>query len=213
MTKLTTRDQQILQSLCTKVRVFTLQQLADAWWHDAAQPELLARRRLAKLAEVELVRRHSVSAMPLPPLDTPLIQWRPGQRTPDFGAAAWKAQNRWKESARQTIVYSATSKSANLFGGKPTQKLKSAFQITHDLGVAAMFLTLLRTDPQRASRWIGEDLIAPFRKHQKLPDAVIADSPASRPAMIYEFAGQYPKSRIAAFHHDCARRRLPYELG
>jgi hypothetical protein len=45
-----------------------------------------------------------------------------------------------------------------------------------------------------------------------LPDAVLAETPAARPRLVLEFGGAYNTARVRDFHHDCAARRLPYEI-
>jgi hypothetical protein len=209
---MTERDTEILVALCTKVRLFTLDQVADGWWSHVANPKSLTRRRLGKLAEVELVKQQRVLAAPLPPMREPIIRWRPGDPAPDAGAVAWKLQTRWSTGAQPTTVFTSTPKSARLFGGKPSEKLKSNLQVTHDLGVSGMYLQLLRTDRSAAQQWIGEDILAPYRFRQKLPDAVLAERAGATPQLVLEFGGSYDKPRVQSFHDDCARRSLPYEL-
>ncbi|TWU44918.1 hypothetical protein Q31b_00890 [Novipirellula aureliae] len=212
VTALTTRDREVILALCTKVRLFTLDQIASTWWSESRSSRQTAQRRLAKLAEGELVHRQRLAVSPLPKLDTPVIAWSPGDMDPDFGAAAWILQSRWKEGSKTTTVYTATKKATRLFGGKSHKKLKSTPQATHDLGVSQIYLGLLQTNSENAKRWIGEDILAPYRIRQKLPDAVIADAPNTNPDLVLEFGGSYNRPRVQAFHKDCKDRNLPYEL-
>ena len=211
---LTPRDAALLVALCSKIRLLSLPQIAAAWWPDAADAEATAGRRLRKLAAADLVRRDRVPAAPLPPLDAPVIAWRPGEPDPDCGAAAWTLQSRWEATGgpRATAVFVAGKAAAKLYGGVSAGRLPAAFQATHDLGVSAMYLRLLRDDPAAADRWIGEDRLAPHRRGQKLPDAVLADDPAASPELVLEFGGAYDKRRVEAFHRDCARRGSAYEV-
>ncbi len=75
-----------------------------------------------------------------------------------------------------------------------------------------MYLQFRRSRPQDAERWIGEDLLAPWRRGEKLPDAVLAAAPDARPELVLEFGGAYDARRIEMFHEDCASQMLPYEL-
>ncbi|NNJ28115.1 hypothetical protein [Alienimonas chondri] len=211
---LTSRDAALLVALCAKIRVLSLPQIADAWWPEAADGKAAARRRLGKLAAADLVSRRRVPASPLPPMEAPVVAWKPDGPTPDCGAAAWTLQRRWAATGgpRASTVYLAGAAAAKIYGGASAGKLPAAYQATHDLGVSAMFLRLLRDNPPAAARWIGEDRLAPYRKRQKLPDAVLADGPGSEPELVLEFGGSYDKRRVAAFHQDCARRRLAYEV-
>ena len=104
----------------------------------------------------------------------------------------------------------ATSRGAKHFGGKGG-KLRRPLQATHDLHVSTVYLWFLEQQPDLASAWASEDLIAPTRRGQKLPDAMIQDE-AGNPLRVIEFAGAYPPERIEKLHLDCEYRGLPYEL-
>ncbi|TWU58962.1 hypothetical protein Poly51_17430 [Rubripirellula tenax] len=145
-------------------------------------------------------------------MDHPVASWKPKTPAPDFGAVAWKLQSRWTAGVVKTPVYTATSKSSKMFGGRGGKRLKLSFHATHDLGVSQMFLNLRRNDADKAATWIGEDDLAPFRYRQKLPDAVLAKAPDQRPRLVLEFGGSYDKQRVEAFHRDCQKRHLPYEI-
>lgn len=209
---LTRRDEEILSCLCTRVRLFTASQVARYWWRDSKHHLSNARRRLNKLAAHELVKEHSVLAAPLPELSAPVFAWMPGDQTPDFGTYSWSLKSRWKLGPKTTRVYTATAASCRLFGGSSRDELKASFQATHDLGVSQMYLQLLEAQPALAAQWIGEDMLAPYRIGQKLPDAVLAKSPDARPSLVLEFGGSYDKRRLAAFHSDCQERGLKYEV-
>ena len=210
--RLTDRDQEILSSLCTKVRLFTAQQIADCWWRDASTSLATARQRMGKLVASEFVAQLRVLAAPLPLLHSPVIAWAPGDEAPDYGAAAWQLQSRWKEPVELTRVYLATNKACRLFGGKRQGSLKAEYQATHDLGVSQMYIQRRIKSEQAIANWIGEDVLAHYRKGQKLPDAVLAPAPGENPSLVLEFGGAYDKRRVEAFHKDCAKRELAYEV-
>ena len=84
-------------------------------------------------------------------------------------------------------------------------------QATHDIHLGALYLKLMKDAPTIAAGWIGEEILAPTREHQKLPDAILHDR-EGRPRLVIEFGGAYPADRLQAFHEDCAERALPYEL-
>ena len=149
------RDHELLHALVRKVRVFTQRQIAEHWWQaDLAN----ARRRLKQLAEAGLVARVTVHARPLPELAQPVIVWRPGQPAPDFGQAAYQLQRRWAGKAlRAATAYIATQAAAQMLGGKHRGEIHQPTQVTHDLGVAAVWMQLHRTAPQWAEAWHSED--------------------------------------------------------
>jgi hypothetical protein len=75
-----------------------------------------------------------------------------------------------------------------------------------------MYLAVRQLSPATALNWIDEDRLAPFRRHQKLPDAVIACDLRALPELVLEFGGNYPKSRLQAFHEDNEMRGLSYQI-
>lgn len=209
---LTDRDRDIVLTLCSKVRIIALDQVANTWWAGSARATENARRRLSQLVEGGLLKSASVMAVPLPELMRPVLVWRPSDAKPDFGAAAWQLQSRWKSSAKSTRMYLATTRATRIFGGSAPGRIKQEFQATHDLGVTEMFLLVRRQRPELVVKWIGEDVLAPYRRGQKLPDAVIAEQPDTRPELVLEFGGAYDKPRLFDFHCDCEQRGLPYEV-
>lgn len=206
------RDQDILSSLSLHVRLFSLHQIAGYWWSHSTSAPATARRRLSRLVDSGHLKRYRFPVRPLPPLLEPLFVWRPPLPPPDPDALSWKLQSRWTAPPKPTTVYTVTQRAANFFGGRARSHLKRSAQAGHDLGLSAVYLRFREQRPDQAARWIGEDLIAPYRKRQKLPDAVIAASPEDMPELIVEFGGAYGPDRVRAFHIDCKRRRIPYEL-
>jgi len=207
---LTSRDIEILRFLSLRVRVAARSQITRTWWPDARGAHVV-RRRLDKLESAGLIR--SIRGLvALPVCIEPVCRWAPGDYRPDFGAIAWRLQRRFTSKPTTECIYSSTANGARRFGGVRRDYLAHPFQLSHDLGVAEMFFAVLAARPYLAERWIDEDRLAPYRKRQKLPDAVIADGPASAPSLVLEFGGAYPKHRLAEFHDDCQDRGLPYEI-
>lgn len=210
--RLQARDTEIVRTLCLNVRLISVSQAAETWWEPTEAGQGNARRRLRRLAESGLVALTTVIAHPVSALLAPVVSWSPGDPEPNCGAVAWQLQRRWRDPVRSTTTYLATRRAASLFGGRANGKLKHRYQATHDLGVTAIYLQLKRTRPDLAEHWIGEDLLAPYRRKQKLPDAVVADHPGTTPSLVLEFGGAYDKQRVKDFHHDCERRALAYEI-
>ncbi|MCA9195999.1 MAG: hypothetical protein KDA87_00615 [Planctomycetales bacterium] len=207
--RLSQRDQQILETLATKLRLLSQGQISRHWF---AADTANARRRLKQLAEFGLVERITVRARPLPNLDRPIISWRPGQTTPDFGKASYACRVRWRPLPVQTMVaYVATEFAASQFGGVRRHGITKHFQVTHDLGVSEMWLMLSRQSPRWADAWRGEDVMAATRYRQKLPDAFIVDA-NEKVVCAQEFGGTYSRERIRDFHLDNQARNLSYQL-
>lgn len=212
MTRLATlsrRDLDILTALVRKVRLFSLRQISNHWWHgDLAN----TRRRMKTLVASGLLNTVDVPARSLPALCEPYIDWRPGTVTPHFGHVAHRLSARWHWRAlRPTRVFVGTPRAANLLGGTARGNLKCSTQATHDLGVSAVWLWLVNQNPAWAVAWQGEDVMAETRRGEKLPDAFIV-SRNSEITHVIEFGGTYNANRVKAFHEDCVQRALPYQL-
>ena len=190
----------------------SLHQVAKHWWSEAKHGLENARRRLSTLVETGLLQQARVMARPLPEMTAPVSRWKPGDAVPAFGGITWQLQSRWRQEPRQTRIYFATTRATNLFGGRAPGRIKQEFQATHDLGVSEMYLLLRRDRPEIALHWIGEDVLAPHRRGQKLPDAVIARGAELRPELVLEFGGACGKARLVDFHADSEERKLPYEI-
>jgi hypothetical protein len=209
---LQTRDDEILCALSLKVRLFSLEQLASTWWSEGDAGKDTARRRLDRLVRAGLLHRFRVTIRPLPVLDRPVASWAPGRECPELPEIAWTLQSRWTTDTRQAVVYIASRRCANQFGGRRRGELKHDYQATHDLGVSAMYLRVCQSDPSAAEEWIGEDMLRRVLGHGKTPDAVLAVDPAAAIRLVLEFGGAYDLVRVREFHQYCSARELPYEI-
>jgi hypothetical protein len=207
----TGREREIVSALAAKIRMLSFDQIRREWWPESASSERNARRRLSELVEAGLLVRQRVAARPLLPLDAPAFRWKPGADAPEYSSLSWRLQKRWVEPEREVTAYLATRRAAAIFGGRSDGRMKNAAQATHDLHVGGLYLKLRKSSPKLAAGWIGEDVLAPTRADQKLPDAVLHDG-EGKPRLVMEFGGAYPPERVEAFHEDCAVRGLPYEL-
>ena len=210
--QLTPRDYEILGSLTTAVRVMTVSQIGRGWWSSSTDPTTDARHRITRLCAAGFLRIAKVLAMPLPEITAPLLIWRPGEIEPDFGKLSWKARARWQQGARQTRIVLASKRGARLFTGRSDPALSRHFQLTHDLGVAEVFLAFRAQRPHLIPSWRGEVCYAHLRRNRKIPDAVITTSDLWPPLVAVEFAGAYSRERVRKFHFFCLQERLAYEL-
>ncbi len=206
--RLRERDMALLEALALRVRILGQRQAADAFW-DGHIPN--ARRRLRRLVDDGLLKKLIVPARPLPAMREPVVRWKPGMPIPNAGRISFQLQNRWRFRAlRPTVVYLPTITTVVRFGGMYRGNLL-ATHATHDLGVTAAWIRYYMEGTQQAANWIGEELLAPSRINQKLPDAALLDS-QGEPCLLVEFGGCYSTERVAVFHDDAAFRNLPYHL-
>lgn len=208
---LTGREREIVSALASKIKMLSFEQIRREWWPASDAAERNARRRLSELVEAGLLARERVSARPFLPLDSPVFRWKPGDAAPEYAPLSWQLQKRWTEPAREVTAYLATRRAASIFGGRADGKIKNPSQATHDIHLAALYLKIHRDSPTLAAGWIGEDILAPTREQQKLPDAILHDR-EGKPRLVVEFGGAYPTERVQSFHEDCEARALPYEL-
>lgn len=209
--QLTERDRSILRTLVKKVRMMTVAQIAQGWWPQAESSAILAARRLRSLKAHRLVDRVTLPAHPMLDLRVPILTWEPGQPDPDYYAVSYRLTSRWPSEYIPTPVYFAAEPGARMFGIAAAQPIRHPDQVTHDLHLSAVYLTVFRKHPEIAQAWVGEDEFAVERERQKLPDAVVKDA-AGHVRMVIEFGGKYDPVRFRAFHEDCRKRTTPYQL-
>ena len=202
------RDLLLLEALALRVRLIGQRQAAEAFWSGHLAN---ARRRLKQLTNDGMLSRSIVNSQPLPELNVPVVRWQPGQTFPDSDRVAFQLQSRWRyRSLRPTVVYFPTEKTITHFGGRARSQ-SILTQITHDLGVTAVWLRYAQQAESHSSIWVGEDILAPTRVGQKLPDAALVDQ-HGEPTLLIEFGGSYGPTRVSDFHDDAVARGLPYQL-
>lgn len=214
----TPRDLELVTALCGPVRYLAWPQVRT-WWPgfetDAASGRRAALRRLAVLVERGLLARHRHSARPTPRLAAPAHRWSPGDPAGDFDLLARRLAARWQSPPVATTVYRATRRAVNLLGGVHRHRPAPGYQLSHDLGLAAVYLHYLRERPGEVVWWRGEDELPRRRaggSGRKRPDAVLHDG--ERLIRAVEFGAAYPADRLRDFHDDCAGRTPPlaYEV-
>lgn len=205
---LTHRDRSVIELLSVRVRVLSIDQIAERFWADSNRPTRLARDRLAKLERAGLLRRASRPARPLLQIVEPLAIWRPHRPTPDFAAIARQLANRWPDDMVRMECIEVTDEGARGVAGVPAAAPPADSELTHDLHVAAVYLRMLDELPARASTWTLETRL-PKGQGVKVPDAMVRDG-LERTAI--EFGGLYDRVKLEAFHDYCRRERMGYEL-
>lgn len=208
---LTERDLNLLGALNDKIRMLTLSQIAAGWWTATETGRKNAAKRVALLVRAGLLQFADMLARPLLALESPAYEWRPTTPAPHFGALSWRLRSRWTTGPQRTRVYCSSPRGVALLGGAALGKVKNLCQVTHDLHVGQVLLVYRRRWPQEAVAWKGEEALAPQRRHEMLPDAMLLDQ-FGVPYRVVEFGGGYSARRLRAIHDDCLGRLLPYEI-
>ena len=201
------RDHEILSALTHRVRVLSLQQVAQAWWPGVATALRSARRRLEELASAEFVEILTLMVHPELPLTDPLVTWQPRLDPPDFDLLAERTRHRWTRPVIALPVVIATEAAARRFGGSGGRRPRPS-EATHDVHVAAVYLRMRSELPTRAASWISEARL-PKGKGVGIPDALVQDG---RYRTAIEFGGEYSRPKLVKFHQNCADRRYGYEI-
>lgn len=151
-------------------------------------------RRIRRLVEAGYIEPVTVLLRPHV-IEAPLIDLGPLDPEPHYGKVSYVLKTRQTLPCRPTRAYVATERSSALVGGRGGQ-LRHPFQADHDHAVAWVFLHYLKTTPEIAATWLGEDVIpSPLRKRIKVvPDAVTFGSDGAM--RVEEFGGAYDADRL-----------------
>ncbi len=200
------RNWQLLQAMATGIRLLAPHQLAR-WW---GVPITNAKRSLRELCDSGFLKETIVRARRLPPITQPLLQWKPTQPTPNFGALSYQAKERFRELAPVLFAaYTPTTRALSQFTVRHHAKLRRS-QATHELGVTESYLYALTRWPRLTQRcWRGENLYARDRGHgEKVEDAHFVNPQTGKVMLAIEYAGTYHKHRFETLHE--ALKHNPY---
>ena len=198
----TQTDFDIAQTLALRVRLLARSQ-ANQIWSDA-------NKRLSGLVSAGLIEQYVINAHPRLQPPKPLVSWAPDQLNPDFNTISTRARARWNQPAVSTIVFVASKRTANLFGGD-AHGLPPVEHRDHDLLLSDAYVFYRDQRPEVAMRWIGEDFFPKAGFKIKDPDAFLVDDDGQFRCVI-ESAGRYSTQQVQSFHDYCAIHNLPYEL-
>lgn len=200
--------EEIMEVLTRRVRVMTLAQIAEEWFSGNAT---LARSSVATLKAEMLLDSRRVLARHLAELTDPIVAWQPGNTVPDFGNAAYRLKRRWSAAAVPTEIVAATAMARRRFGGYCGGRWPRVAEVSHDVGLASVYLRYRRMRGDQADGWTPEaQLYAEGRGATgRLPDAVIRRRSGSA-EFVVEFGGSYQKHKLLAFHHEMSG--ISYEI-
>jgi hypothetical protein len=203
-----TKYPEILQALTHHCRLMTAQQIAQQWFGHTVAPTKIALQLLRRLERRRLLDLEHAMVHPPLRVETPIFEWPGETHEPDWERLAWAAQSRWNKEPRLSVIASATPVAQKLIGGPIGGRPIRQTEISHDVTLAQLWLSLRNTEPTVAASWIPEDALSGFGPNQKKPDALItvADN-----EIVIELAGKaYSAKRLAAIH--AAYRHRHYRL-
>jgi hypothetical protein len=188
------RTGQVVKTLATKVRVMTLEQVAENWFSDLARPKNAAREGLHRAEKEGLLVTAWGMAHPTVPLPGPLYRYEANDRTPPplFGRLSWEARRRFRKAPVRTLYVTAAKLGKAAFGQSPGRRSGRTSELTHDIHVAEVYLRFLKLDSEREREWRGEDHL---QGSVIRPDAVIGDT-------AIDFIGKYSASKIESLHRQ-----------
>ncbi len=201
---LTDRDRSMLNSLSRCVKVLSVEQIKRTWWPDGGDP----RPRLKRLEGAGWVERLlAIASVPIRS-PKPISVWCPGHPEPDWSAIIASSCARWRTDVRAVSLVSVSESAAVHFGG--TARYPRPSEVSHDLLLAAVFLSVRSTRPRDASIWIGEGaLAAQAGDASALPDALLKRP--GRPIAIEVVGDSYRPDKLRTLHDYCAAQGWGYE--
>lgn len=189
---------QVAEALTRRVRLLTSTQIADTWFNGDIR---MAGSALSQLRRYAMVDTQHVLARPLPTLLAPIVTWNYGDASPDFGKAAYRIKNRWTQPVTTTEIAIATREARKRLGGYCGGRWPRSSEVSHDIGLAGVYLWYRTNASELADHWVSEAQILAegLVRGDALPDAVIRHTDRSR-CRVVEFGGSYGKQKLVAFH-------------
>jgi hypothetical protein len=208
--RLSNPDLELLDTLALRCRTMSVDQVAEHWWPGERPNRRRVRRRLSRLALKGWVRCWRAPARKLAELSAPLACWRPEFEQPDLGEVARITRSRWRHPVQSIELVGATRRACRHFGAVAARKPRPS-ETSHDLGLTAVFLTLVRRDRAHREQWWSEERLRKlgYGDQIRLPDAMLRSKAGD---VVIEFAGAYCRAKLEAFHAFCVSRQLAYEL-
>lgn len=193
MTPVETSDQ-VIEMLCGKVRVVSVQQLAATLFRNSTSPSRAANRLARKLIKRELVESRRVTATLLASA-LPLTTFIPGQQgriNPQ--RVAYQNTLRWRIAPQPVTVLFATPKATGLFGGVTRDNRPD--ELEHDLHLASVFLGRSETEPSLWRNWLGECFLHEETFGGGRPDAVVRHTGVARDEVIEVLGRGYDAPKV-----------------
>lgn len=204
----------LVELLTTKARLLSVEQVIDLCFLHTKNPRVIARKHLHRMEQKGLVHLIPVMTLKDIRLERPLLDWHPGDGLPDFGHLGWLADKRLSKPLVSTLVVQATKVAQAQTLGPIGSRPPRSQEITHDLMVSSVFLTLLKESQVLAASWKPEDALLKELVAEQgdftaatIPDAVV--NPGNEDVAI-EIIGRYSPQKLSSIHEALGHSR--YQL-
>jgi len=197
----TERDLAIVETLTTRIRMMTLEQLVRVWW-PKANNNGASKRRLRKLTEAGMIEQRIVNVSCHQTPDEPRFHWLPGGVPPNADDIVGRRAD--SPASVSMHVVNATKLAANLFGST-VYDLPELHRRRHETALAFVYTHFAATRPRDAERWnltSDADVSA---------DAWLVDS-EQRPQLAIKLVSAMTPEHIVKAHERFASTSIPYEL-
>lgn len=205
----TQRDFDLVETLCCRVRVLSLDQIRRGWWRNDEHAAVIE-RQMNRLIHAGLLQNVVWNLQVARFQGEPLFAWNPNGPAPEFEQVTRLVRSRWPHDICSVHAYVASNKAARLFGSS-AGSIPPPHHRGHDLLLATVYVYYRTNRPNEWRRWVGEDVLPIADKGIKNPDAFLLDA-SGQPCRVIESAGRYSLGQIEAFHQYCQQNALPYEL-
>ncbi len=192
-----TKRQMLLNTLLWKVRLVTVEIVAELLYPDSKNGLVLAKRDIKALMDGGYLKCQKFLLQTLPGVIAPIYSSYPENPPPDYYKLEYFVRQRWDKPPKLTKIYTATHKAARQLGGKLMKGgLADPLMLNHDFLLSQAYLTY----PIKIRElWVGEMIFqdADSGFGRKICDAkIICDD---RLMKIVESIGAYDARRIKQF--------------
>ena len=180
------------------------EQIARTFFSHTADPKRSAATLVRRMAGEGLVNSNIAILHPEVNCMTPLFEFHPGDRSPDFEMLAWRAKSRFRKPPIRTNVVTAGAKLIPTALQRPVRRT----ELLHDTILSAVFLQLVTTDHAAFDKWQHEDARRDATvPGDKVPDAVLREKDT---LVFIECIGSYAGHKIKSIHE--AFQHVPYRF-
>ncbi len=183
--------------LSSRVRLVSLNQVAEFVCSNSSEPKRAAAHLVRRLLLQDRLDRYSVVAR-TPRRPEAVLTQRANEKEPDFRQASLALRQRYNGVIPQRIEVVRLGRKAALAHGCPQPRRVRPSEASHDLQLAQFALHAESTN--MVSSWQGEDALRRSKRFASIRPDALATLPNGE-LWIIEGGGTYSASKLKAFHH------------